>query len=547
MSKTFLKPLFTASSFCIVVSTGGAGLTAMAEPATVSTQPPQSTTSVLEQIAAQDAKVAPPIQMTQVTSVSQLSDVRPTDWAFQALQSLVERYGCIVGYPDQTYRGNQALTRYEFAAGLNACLDRVNELITAGTADLVKKEDLVALQKLQEEFAAELSTLRGRVAVLETRTATLEKQQFSPTTKLNGQVIFALTDAFGGASRNGQDDNYSATFSDRVRLNFLTSFTGKDQLITRIQATNIIDPRPATDTAPGNEARLSFQSSGDTTNAAFLGKLQYNFFPFGDNLKLTVATGSNIGFIDVLDDVVNPLANDATASLSRFGRYNPIYRLSFDTGFAANWALSKEFKLELGYLASQASNPSARTGLFNGNYQAVVQLVYSPTKLGTIALTYANAYSDNGLSHNTGSLASNLGGRAVASNSYGLEINLKLSPRIQLGGWVGYMDAQTRTGVKADADIWTWAATLALPDLGKKGNLGGIIVGMQPKLTGTSNSLPGLPRRDLDTGFHVEAFYRYALNNNIAITPGVIWLTSPNHNNNNDDIFVGVLRTTFTF
>ena len=60
--------------------------------------------------------------LEQVTSVSQFSDVQPTDWAFQALQSLVERYGCIAGYPNGTYRGNRALTRYEFAAGLNACL-----------------------------------------------------------------------------------------------------------------------------------------------------------------------------------------------------------------------------------------------------------------------------------------------------------------------------------------------------------------------------------------------------------------------------------------
>lgn len=65
--------------------------------------------------------------MAQVTSVSQFSDVQPTDWAFQALQSLVERYGCIAGYPNGTYRGNRAMTRYEFAAGLNACLNRVNE------------------------------------------------------------------------------------------------------------------------------------------------------------------------------------------------------------------------------------------------------------------------------------------------------------------------------------------------------------------------------------------------------------------------------------
>jgi hypothetical protein len=54
-----------------------------------------------------------------VTSVSQLTDVRPTDWAFTALQSLVERYGCIAGYPDRTYRGNQATSRYEFASGIN--------------------------------------------------------------------------------------------------------------------------------------------------------------------------------------------------------------------------------------------------------------------------------------------------------------------------------------------------------------------------------------------------------------------------------------------
>ena len=57
--------------------------------------------------------------MEQVTSVWQLSDVNPRDWAFQALQSLVERYGVITGYPDGTFKGNRALTRYEFAAGLN--------------------------------------------------------------------------------------------------------------------------------------------------------------------------------------------------------------------------------------------------------------------------------------------------------------------------------------------------------------------------------------------------------------------------------------------
>jgi hypothetical protein len=43
------------------------------------------------------------MSIAQVTSINQLSDIKPTDWAFQALQSLVERYGCIVGYPNRSF------------------------------------------------------------------------------------------------------------------------------------------------------------------------------------------------------------------------------------------------------------------------------------------------------------------------------------------------------------------------------------------------------------------------------------------------------------
>lgn len=174
--------------------------------------------------------------MAQVTSVSQLSDVQPTDWAFLALQSLVERYGCIAGYPDGTYQGNRALTRYEFAAGLNACLDRVNELIAAATNSLVTKDDLTTLQRLQEEFAGEIASLRGRVDALEASAAELEANQFSTTTKLSGELISYIADAFG----ENADDVNNTTLGYRLRLNFDTSFTGEDRLRTRrLQANNL--------------------------------------------------------------------------------------------------------------------------------------------------------------------------------------------------------------------------------------------------------------------------------------------------------------------
>ncbi|MDE5113829.1 MAG: iron uptake porin, partial [Trichodesmium sp. St15_bin1_1] len=182
--------------------------------------------------------------MDQVTSVTQLSDVQPTDWAFQALQSLVERYGCIAGYPDGTYKGNRAMTRFEFAAGLNACLDRITELIAAATSNLVTREDLAVLQRLQEEFSAELAALRGRVDSLEARTSELEANQFSTTTKLNGEVLFWLSDtwgerAAGRGTKKSEEDKTETSFAYRVRLNFDTSFTGKDRLRTRLQARNV--------------------------------------------------------------------------------------------------------------------------------------------------------------------------------------------------------------------------------------------------------------------------------------------------------------------
>jgi hypothetical protein len=175
-----------------------------------------------------------------VSSVSQLSDVRPTDWAFTALQSLVERYGCIAGYPDRTFRGRQATSRYEFAAGLNACLDKINEIISAGLADKVSKEDLATLRKLQEEFAAELATLRGRVDALDAKTAKLEAQQFSTTTKLFGQAIFGLQGRLNNnaniprtAGAVSADPATNVNFGAQVQLSLLTQFPDRSLLLTK--------------------------------------------------------------------------------------------------------------------------------------------------------------------------------------------------------------------------------------------------------------------------------------------------------------------------
>lgn len=480
----------------------------------------------------------------QVTSVSQLSDVQPTDWAFQALQSLVERYGCIAGYPDGTYRGNRALTRYEFAAGLNACLDRVNELITAATSDLVTREDLGTLQRLQEEFAAELATLRGRVDSLEAVTAELESNQFSTTTKLNGEVIFAPSDTFG----EDVDDN--TVFQSRARLNFDTSFTGTDQLRARLQAGNF-------DTFGffgeiTNEGQLAYGT--DTDNEVVLNDLFYNF-RIGE--KLSVYLLANSGeFDDVVTAVDTLLTATGTGAVSNFS-FNPIYNAGGqNAGLIFDYNLTDALKVTGGYLSGEASSPDEGQGLFNGDYSVLGRLEYG-TEAFQVAAVYVHSYAQFLNTNEQGSIRSQLivaddNGEAtpVVGNHYGLEASLQVSPGFRISAWGGLSDAIViGTG---DADIWNYAVTLDFPDFGKEGSLLSFIVGVEPYLAGTTgftvvDGQDQARRDDPDIGLHVEAIYRYQLTDNISITPGVIWLTAPGHNDDNNDIVVGTVRTTFQF
>ncbi|MEB3336529.1 MAG: iron uptake porin [Leptolyngbyaceae bacterium] len=489
-----------------------------------------------------------PLAKAQVTSVSQLSDVQPTDWAFQALQSLVERYGVIAGYPDGRFRGNRALTRYEFAAGLNAALDRINELIAAGTADLVTKEDLATLQKLQEEFSAELATLRGRVDALEARTATLEAQQFSTTTKLNAEVIFALTGVVTGQDATGADIPRNTTLGYRTRLNFDTSFTGRDLLRTRLQSNNIntfSGPSGTNSNLP--EGNLQFSSGPFESGSSEIGldALLYSF-PLGE--KTEVVLEANAGAADDFTDTVNPYfdGDGGSGALSAFGTRNSIYYYIGGTGLALRHQFSDQLELSLGYLATAPNDPSASNGLFNGGYGALAQLTLKPSENLTFGLTYINGYNNDGSgAPGTGSLNANLAfatNSPVSLNAYGVQASARLSPGFVINGWAGYTAA--RAIGAGDADIWNYAIGLAFPDLGKQGNLAGIIVGMEPKVTASSIATLN---RDRDTSFHIEGFYTYQISDNIAVTPGLIWLTAPNHDDRNADIVIGAIRTTFTF
>ncbi len=484
-----------------------------------------------------DASVQQTNSMSQVTSVSQFSDVQPSDWAFGALQSLVERYGCIAGYPNSTYRGNRAITRYEFAAGLNACLSRINELIGTATSDLVTKEDLTTLQRLQAEFATELATLRGRVDNLEARTAELEANQFSTTTKLVGEAVFAVTDAFSG-SVNGSN----TVFQDRVRLKFISSFTGKDALYVRLTGGNATTLKLPNGTAEG----LQTFNLSPANNNDFLDWLAY-YFPIGDKIDAYVGAVNGV-FFDFIP-TLSPYLDSATGAgraLTEFASSSPIYRIGGGAGAGINYKFSDKVVLSLGYLAGDHASPQSGSGLFNGQYGAIAQLAWNPNNNSGIGLTYVNAYQNRGAIFDIGSGGAIVGTAQantpfdeVITNSYGVEAFYKFSPKVAINGFFGYTNAKNLAG-SGSADIWYYALGLAFPDLGKQGNLAGILVGAEPYRGGN-------PAPANDLSLHIEGFYKYRLTDNIAITPGVIWITAPGQNDDNQDAVIGTLRTTFTF
>ena len=147
--------------------------------------------------------------INQITNVNQLKDVSPTDWSYEALRGLSDRYGCISGLPDGTYQGNRPITRNEFAAGLNSCFQQIERSINSqkqpslmsiflGNTRVFTKADgsIITINAEGNMLESELATVGNRTDDLESRIIQLENKQFSPTTKLTGETIFGVSNQF---------------------------------------------------------------------------------------------------------------------------------------------------------------------------------------------------------------------------------------------------------------------------------------------------------------------------------------------------------------
>jgi Carbohydrate-selective porin, OprB family len=354
-----------------------------------------------------------------------------------------------------------------------------------------------------------------------------EPNAFSLNTKLQGQVIFGLTSGLSG------DISRNAALGQRTRLELVTEL-GTGTLTTRLQIDGIGTPNSTVPAGiidtPEGASSFGVTEPGSQVN---LDLLKYEL-PIGPNTQLVVA--ANAAGADDFTDSINPYfdGDGASGSISRFGNRPSIYYLVSGAGAGIRHKFSPTVEGSLGYLSSNAGNPAIGSGLGGGSYGAIAQVTFNPNENTKLGLTYVNARDS---SPGTGSANANPAG---SNSMFGLQGSFKVNPNLALGGWVGY---NKNSDVAGDRDILNWAVTAAFPDLGGTGNLGGLVVGQEPRVTGAT----GAALADSGSSLHLEGFYQVKLSDSLSITPGLIYLTAPDHNSANSGALIGTVRTTFSF
>ncbi len=466
----------------------------------------------------------------QVTSINQFSDVKPTDWAYQALSNLVERYGCVAGYPNGTFAGGKAMTRYEAAALLNACLDRVSE-----TTD--------ELQRLLKEFGAELAVLRGRVDGLETKVGQLEAQQFSTTTKLRGETNFILGGVPGAllqptrAYPNGQNVG-NTTFNYDLRLNFDTSFTGKDLLRARLRSGNFSSqPFGSSSSVLKLDKAETSQGTGTSSNV-WLDRLYYQF-PAGKNVTLTAGALVRNTEMAWIPTAYRSEILDFFTTAGAPGVYNK----AVGAGFGVQYAQKGKSGIVAGlnYVAQNGEN--SETGVFNeqGALNTLAQVGYRAPQWG-VAFGYrygtqgTRVRTYNGLLGANGTLTAGQGSNGYAVNAYWQPKQSGIVPSVSGGyGW-NYVSGAPIPNVNGATNSQTWFAGLQWSDVFAKGNGAGVAYGQPGNAAGLSSKASLL-----------EIFYKYKVSDNISVTPAIIYVANDQAFKNASSNWGGVVQTKFTF
>jgi hypothetical protein len=458
-------------------------------------------------------------RLEQVSSVSQFSDVQPTDWAYQALSNLIERYGCVAGYANGSMRGERALTRYEAAALLNDCLDRITEVTDE-------------LKRLMKEFEQELAVLKGRVDGMETKVGELEATQFSTTTKLSGLATFVLgANSFSGSASHLVQANKAAfgaaTFNYDLQLNFDTSFTGNDLLRTTLRSGNFDgDHNSFGGAGPSGLSQLEVAFQEDAgPNIVGIDRLFYQF-PLGD---FTFTLGGRVGQEDMLAIWPSVYPAETVLDVLTLGGAPGAYNKNLGAG-AGVWWQRNGFAISANYVTANGSNGNPNEGGIatdGAGGTGTVQIGYTAEQWGLVA-TYSYIQNANDLFVYATNFTLDSFQNPGDTSAFGLSAYWQPAQ----SGWIPSISAgwginsTNYSGTVNDQGLvstsQSWSVGLQWEDAFLKGNVLGMAVGQAPFAT----SLKGGDTPN-DSNYAWEWWYKVQVSDQISITPALFYLNRP--------------------
>jgi hypothetical protein len=399
------------------------------------------------------------------------------------------------------------MTRFEAAALLNACLDRVTEVTDE-------------LKRLMAEFEKELAVLKGRVDGLEARVGELEANQFTTTTKLKGKATMVL----GSASNTGFGDRLTATYDIKLFLD--TSFTGRDLLRTTLRSGNFAD------TAFGRGNSLLYTGfQEDTLAAAGVDTVGINrlFYRFPVNQNLTAAFGTKIRQDDMLAIWPSVYTDQAILNLFSFAGARATYSKNLGAGLGLSYK-KDGFSISGNYVSNEATSEDSELGV-GENYTATAQVGYAGSSWGA---AFAYTYSD----------FADFEFSSIGLSGYWSPISASWAPSISAG--FGWSDADRF--VDNNDDAWSWMVGLQWADAFIKGNALGMAIGSAGSVNDGKCGTGALCTGGIwvDGGNETlayELWYKFQVTDNISVTPAFFWI----ENDGADDTFGGLIMTTFHF
>jgi hypothetical protein len=483
----------------------------------------------------------------QVSSINQFSDVRPTDWAYQALSNLIERHGCIAGHPSGSFQGGQALSRYEAAALLNVCLDRITEVTDE-------------LKRLIKEFEQELTVLKGRMDGLEAKVGELEATRFSTTTRLSGLATFVLGASHFGGSASGRvrqagREFGATTFNYDLQLTLDTSFNGKDLLRTNLRAGNFADSSfGGAGPTILSQLETAFQEDLDVpgsngSDVVAIERLYYQW-PLGE---FTLTLGPRVGQEDMLAIWPSVYPSDTVLDVLTYGGAPTALNSNLGAG-AGIWWKRGGFAVSANVVAANGDNGDPSSGGIatdGAGSTGTVQIGYTEEQWG-VAATYSRIQNGNDLIPYATTFALESFSQPGLTHAFGFSgywqpASAGWLPSIS-AGW-GINGTQYDGDVDSDGLVATsqsWSVGLEWQDVAARGNALGMAVG-QPTFATALNG----GATPTDGNFAWEWWFKLQVSDAISVTPALFYLSRPDGqatpSGRGFDQLGGLIKTTFRF